>query len=88
MRKLVVSHDVDNRSDHDPVLMHLAIDYARIVTGSRLFTPKLAWPKASERGYTDVCGISYGFILTKFQYLTRLLCVMILQAAIQVTVKR
>lgn len=39
--KLVVSHDVDNRSDHDPVFMHLAIDNARIVTGSQLFTPKL-----------------------------------------------
>jgi hypothetical protein len=73
LRKLVVSHDVDNRSDHDPVFMHLAIDSARIVTGSRLFTPKLAWSKASEedklkfaeslRTYLDEIQIPYEAIM-------------------------
>jgi hypothetical protein len=70
---LIVSHDVENRSDHDPVFMHLAIDYARPVTGSRLFTHKLAWSKASEEDklklaeslwiYLDEIPIPYEVIL-------------------------
>jgi hypothetical protein len=45
MRKLIAPHDIDNRSDHDPVLIHLAIDYARFKSGPRLFTPEPAWSK-------------------------------------------
>jgi len=42
-----VLHDVDNISDHDPILLNVSIDCKFIATCERVFTPRASWVKSS-----------------------------------------
>jgi hypothetical protein len=48
MSDVTVLHDIDNLSDHEPLLIHLKIDVTSIALRSRIFTPRISWFKASE----------------------------------------
>jgi len=43
-----VFHDVDNLSDHDPIVLRLNIDVKSIALVERVFTPRVSWVKASD----------------------------------------
>jgi hypothetical protein len=43
-----IFHDVDNLSDHEPILLQLKIDVKSIALRSRVFTPRVLWAKASD----------------------------------------
>jgi hypothetical protein len=47
VRIVYAIHEIDNRSDHDPVFMHLATNMVQLATTPRLFAPKAARSKAS-----------------------------------------
>ena len=49
----LVLHEVDNLSDHDPVMMHLNIDVSLIAGCHRVFTPRVSWVKASDIDLTN-----------------------------------
>jgi len=41
-----VLHDVDNLSDHDPIVLHLTINVMLLALSDRVYTPRLSWAKA------------------------------------------
>jgi len=43
-----VVHDVDNTSDHDPLVLNLLLDARYIGLSNRVFTPHVSWAKASD----------------------------------------
>jgi hypothetical protein len=43
-----VHHDVDNLSDHDPIVLQLNIDVQFVALADRVFTPRVSWVKASD----------------------------------------
>jgi hypothetical protein len=47
--RMYVKHEIDNRSDHDPIFMHLSIDYDRFSITPRAFTSRLVWQRASNK---------------------------------------
>ena len=50
---LSVLHEVDNRSDHDPLFITLNIPVCYLTSSQRVFTSKTAWHKASDAQLTD-----------------------------------
>ena len=44
-----VVHEVDNLSDHDPIILQLSLDIRHITVSSRAFTSHVSWVKASDR---------------------------------------
>jgi len=43
-----VIHDIDNTSDHDPILLRLRLDVKYIGLAKRVFTPRASWAKAAN----------------------------------------
>jgi hypothetical protein len=48
-----VLHDIDNLSDHEPLLLQLDIDVTSSTLHSRAFIPHVSWVKASESNIYD-----------------------------------
>jgi exonuclease III len=48
IRCVSVMHDVDNASDHEPLILHLDISIARLVSSSSCYTYRPVWSKASR----------------------------------------
>jgi len=51
VQSVSVLHEVDNLSDHDPLLVELAVDFSKVseaATMGRLFSKRLAWHKATD----------------------------------------
>ena len=46
--QMYVKHEIDNRSDHDPIFMHLSINFDRFSITPRVFTSRLVWQRASN----------------------------------------
>jgi len=53
MSDAVVFHDIDNLSDHEPIMLQINIDVASITLRSRIYTPRASWVKASESNIND-----------------------------------
>jgi len=51
VERVVVSHDVDNTSDHDPIFLHLNLAVNNAKVSTRVFTPRVSWVKASVHDY-------------------------------------
>jgi len=47
VHSLLVEHDVDNRSDHEPLVLVLHIPVHYTCRNNRVFTTKIAWHKAN-----------------------------------------
>jgi len=43
-----VLHDVDNLSDHDPIMLDLVLDVQYVGCASNVYTPRASWKKASD----------------------------------------
>lgn len=48
VQRAYVSHDVDNLSDHDPILLHLDLNVQYVGFAAKLYTPRASWKKASD----------------------------------------
>jgi hypothetical protein len=46
--QMYVEHEIDNRSDHNPIFMHLSINYDRFSITPHVFTSRLVWQRASN----------------------------------------
>ena len=46
-----VFHDIDNLTNHEPIILQLKIDIKSIALHSRVFTPRVSWVKVSD---TDI----------------------------------
>jgi exonuclease III len=56
---VIVLHDIDNLSDHEPIVLQLNIDVTSIALCSRIFAPHMSWVKASESNINDYrCTLS------------------------------
>ena len=53
VHSLLVEHDVDNRSDHEPLILVLHIPVHYTCRNNRVFTTKIAWHKASLEHLTN-----------------------------------
>lgn len=47
IQSVSVIHDVDNTSDHEPIILQLKLDATYIGQSQRVFTSRLSWAKAS-----------------------------------------
>lgn len=50
---VIVCHDVDNLSDHEPLFIHLKVDVTSIALRDRIFTPRVSWVKASDNNILE-----------------------------------
>ena len=56
---ITVMHDVDNMSDHDPILLQFSMNLRCIGFAARIHTPRVSWAKA-----TDAHCCNYRFVLS------------------------
>ena len=71
--KAYVDHCVDNISDHDPIFIHLNLDFSCMALPERIYTPHLSWVMANENDlhlyranlscYLSVIRIPYSAVL-------------------------
>lgn len=51
-----VLHDIDNLSDHEPIILQLSLNINYVGFQKRIYTPRVSWVKASDcdiQGYKD-----------------------------------
>jgi len=41
-------HDIDNTSDHEPVILQLSLQVKYVQYSERVYTPQIAWAKAKD----------------------------------------
>ena len=49
LTRVEVLHEVDNTSDHDPLVVHLSLQMSLVGCASKVHTPRVAWVKASPQ---------------------------------------
>ena len=55
VERAYVVHDVDNLSDHDPILLDIGLDIQYVGLSAKVYTPRPSWRKASQ---TDLFNYS------------------------------
>lgn len=48
VNQISVLHSVDNISDHDPIVLHLALVCLHLIVNDRIFYPSISWHKANN----------------------------------------
>ena len=57
IRAVTVLHDVDNLSDHDPILLHLSLETEYISLSCEARTPRASWQKANDMQMSNYCSV-------------------------------
>jgi exonuclease III len=48
-----VLHDIDNMSDHEPIVLQLSLNIRLVGYQERIYTPRVSWAKATDKNVLD-----------------------------------
>jgi len=57
VKQVEVLHEVDNISDHDPLLLQLHLQESFLSSVDKIYTPRVSWAKASQEDVRNYCTV-------------------------------